>query len=66
MQSLKFWTGTRLGLWRAAIKAGRGIERVIIGFVIFILVLAGAEVAHKPILADHVPPHHFIPAAHAK
>lgn len=34
-------------------------------FFLFILVLAGAEAVHKPIVADHVQ-RHIMPAAHTK
>jgi hypothetical protein len=46
----------------------RTCELVIVAFVLFVFVNVGAEVLHKPILADKAgAPHGMIfPAAHAK
>lgn len=48
MQRARFWS------WRAAKKLGRAIQLCIIGGMVFVFVLACAEVAHKPIIADRV------------
>jgi hypothetical protein len=46
---------------------GRMVQLAIMAFIAFVAVNVVAEIAHKPILADHVvPPHHFMPAAHTK
>jgi hypothetical protein len=42
------------------------VQLAIMAGVLFVVVLAVGEATHKPILADHVAPHHFVPAAHTK
>lgn len=59
-QRAKFWT------WRSFCSIGRMLQLGIIGFVVFIVVVALGEVTHTPLLADHSPPHHFLPAANVR
>lgn len=54
MQRARFWS------WRAAKGAGRALQLCIIGFVLFVGVIAVAEAIHKPIIADKAPAVHRV------